>query len=169
MCLCPQNGELKLADFGLARAFGIPVRCYSAEVCCPSCIYTKIAFTGQQCSLMHETTHAESIKKKKKFSQECGQKPRWSASHNVGHLHCTLITQNHTTQPTWHECSLHSSILTVHCFLNPVKRICIITSLTILDGILSLYQFVVVQFCLACTLQLSCFSPKLLNPLHTHQ
>ncbi|MGH0140811.1 UNVERIFIED_CONTAM: hypothetical protein FKN15_031926 [Acipenser sinensis] len=27
-----QNGELKLADFGLARAFGIPVRCYSAEV-----------------------------------------------------------------------------------------------------------------------------------------
>lgn len=28
----PQNGELKLADFGLARAFGIPVRCYSAEV-----------------------------------------------------------------------------------------------------------------------------------------
>lgn len=34
----PQNlliselGELKLADFGLARAFGIPVKCYSAEV-----------------------------------------------------------------------------------------------------------------------------------------
>ena len=27
-----QTGELKLADFGLARAFGIPVRCYSAEV-----------------------------------------------------------------------------------------------------------------------------------------
>lgn len=32
MELSPQNGELKLADFGLARAFGIPVRCYSAEV-----------------------------------------------------------------------------------------------------------------------------------------
>uniref|UniRef100_A0A8C3CF58 Cell division protein kinase 5 n=1 Tax=Cairina moschata TaxID=8855 RepID=A0A8C3CF58_CAIMO len=30
-----QNGELKLADFGLARAFGIPVRCYSAEVSGP--------------------------------------------------------------------------------------------------------------------------------------
>lgn len=30
-----QNGELKLADFGLARAFGIPVRCYSAEVSQP--------------------------------------------------------------------------------------------------------------------------------------
>lgn len=27
-----QTGELKLADFGLARAFGIPVRCFSAEV-----------------------------------------------------------------------------------------------------------------------------------------
>ena len=27
-----KTGELKLADFGLARAFGIPVRCYSAEV-----------------------------------------------------------------------------------------------------------------------------------------
>uniref|UniRef100_A0A7E4UW94 Cell division protein kinase 5 n=1 Tax=Panagrellus redivivus TaxID=6233 RepID=A0A7E4UW94_PANRE len=26
------NPQLKLADFGLARAFGIPVRCYSAEV-----------------------------------------------------------------------------------------------------------------------------------------
>ncbi|NWZ45787.1 CDK5 kinase, partial [Brachypodius atriceps] len=30
--LINRNGELKLADFGLARAFGIPVRCYSAEV-----------------------------------------------------------------------------------------------------------------------------------------
>ncbi|KAH7724415.1 cyclin-dependent kinase 5-like isoform 1 [Aphelenchoides avenae] len=27
-----RNMQLKLADFGLARAFGIPVRCYSAEV-----------------------------------------------------------------------------------------------------------------------------------------
>lgn len=26
------NMQLKLADFGLARPFGIPVRCYSAEV-----------------------------------------------------------------------------------------------------------------------------------------
>lgn len=34
LCFCLQNGELKLADFGLARAFGIPVRCYSAEVGC---------------------------------------------------------------------------------------------------------------------------------------
>lgn len=32
LSLVSQNGELKLADFGLARAFGIPVRCYSAEV-----------------------------------------------------------------------------------------------------------------------------------------
>ncbi|VDP33750.1 unnamed protein product, partial [Soboliphyme baturini] len=30
--LLNKNLELKLADFGLARAFGIPVRCYSAEV-----------------------------------------------------------------------------------------------------------------------------------------
>merc|ERR1712002_876783 len=30
--LINKNGEFKLADFGLARAFGIPVRCYSAEV-----------------------------------------------------------------------------------------------------------------------------------------
>lgn len=61
--LCPQNGELKLADFGLARAFGIPVRCYSAEVCCPAsgCIYTKAACTGQKRSLMHYTTHAKTI------------------------------------------------------------------------------------------------------------
>ena len=27
-----KDGELKLGDFGLARPFGIPVRCYSAEV-----------------------------------------------------------------------------------------------------------------------------------------
>ncbi len=31
--LINSNGELKLADFGLARAYGIPVRQYSAEVC----------------------------------------------------------------------------------------------------------------------------------------
>ncbi|KAK6166019.1 cyclin-dependent kinase 5 [Patella vulgata] len=30
--LINKNGELKLADFGLARAFGIPVRFYSSEV-----------------------------------------------------------------------------------------------------------------------------------------
>lgn len=30
--LINKNGELKLADFGLARAYGIPVKCYSAEV-----------------------------------------------------------------------------------------------------------------------------------------
>ena len=30
--LINKNGDLKLADFGLARSFGIPVRCYSAEV-----------------------------------------------------------------------------------------------------------------------------------------
>ena len=29
---CPQKGDLKLTDFGLARAFGIPVRSYSNEV-----------------------------------------------------------------------------------------------------------------------------------------
>ncbi|KAJ0012283.1 hypothetical protein NQD34_013258 [Periophthalmus magnuspinnatus] len=29
--LINRNGELKLADFGLARAFGIPVRCYSMQ------------------------------------------------------------------------------------------------------------------------------------------
>lgn len=28
-----QNNQLKLADFGLARAFGIPVRAYTHEVC----------------------------------------------------------------------------------------------------------------------------------------
>lgn len=32
LLLINKNGELKLADFGLARSFGIPVRCYSAEV-----------------------------------------------------------------------------------------------------------------------------------------
>jgi hypothetical protein len=31
--VCAQRWELKLADFGLARAFGIPVRSYSHEVC----------------------------------------------------------------------------------------------------------------------------------------
>ncbi|KAA0193264.1 hypothetical protein HAZT_HAZT006087 [Hyalella azteca] len=30
--LINKNNELKLADFGLARAFGIPVRCYSSEM-----------------------------------------------------------------------------------------------------------------------------------------
>ncbi|KAI3387613.1 hypothetical protein SNEBB_000178 [Seison nebaliae] len=30
--LLNNNGVLKLADFGLARAFGIPVKCYSSEV-----------------------------------------------------------------------------------------------------------------------------------------
>ena len=31
-----KRGDLKLADFGLARAFGIPVRCFSTEVGCQS-------------------------------------------------------------------------------------------------------------------------------------
>ncbi len=39
--LINSNGELKLADFGLARAYGIPVRQYSAEVCNP--LYHTIA------------------------------------------------------------------------------------------------------------------------------
>ena len=30
--LLDSSMQLKLADFGLARAFGVPVRCYSAEV-----------------------------------------------------------------------------------------------------------------------------------------
>ncbi|CAF1599128.1 unnamed protein product, partial [Didymodactylos carnosus] len=30
--LINKNGDLKLADFGLARAYGIPVKCYSSEV-----------------------------------------------------------------------------------------------------------------------------------------
>lgn len=32
--LIDKSGGLKLADFGLARAFGIPVRTYTHEVCC---------------------------------------------------------------------------------------------------------------------------------------
>jgi len=32
-----QNNSLKLADFGLARAFGIPVRAYTHEVCKLNC------------------------------------------------------------------------------------------------------------------------------------
>lgn len=31
--LIDQNGAIKLADFGLARAFGIPVRVYTHEAC----------------------------------------------------------------------------------------------------------------------------------------
>ena len=31
--LIDKNGSIKLADFGLARAFGIPVRVYTHEVC----------------------------------------------------------------------------------------------------------------------------------------
>ena len=33
--LIDQNGNIKLADFGLARAFGIPVRTYTHEVRVP--------------------------------------------------------------------------------------------------------------------------------------
>ena len=43
VCQCVfffQRGDLKLADFGLARAFGIPVRCFSTEV--SFCIYMLI-------------------------------------------------------------------------------------------------------------------------------
>ena len=30
--LIDRNGALKIADFGLARAFGMPIRCYTHEV-----------------------------------------------------------------------------------------------------------------------------------------
>ena len=36
--LIDKNGCIKIADFGLARAFGIPVRVYTHEVCY-DCIY----------------------------------------------------------------------------------------------------------------------------------
>lgn len=32
--LVDQNGAIKLADFGLARAIGIPIRAYTHEVSC---------------------------------------------------------------------------------------------------------------------------------------
>lgn len=52
---CHQNGELKLADFGLARAFGIPVRCYSAEVKlhCFRCSVFIFIFFEFPCSSLH--------------------------------------------------------------------------------------------------------------------
>ena len=31
--LIDKEGRIKLADFGLARAFGVPVRSYTHEVC----------------------------------------------------------------------------------------------------------------------------------------
>lgn len=34
--LIDRDGNLKLADFGLARAFGVPLRTYTHEVCRPS-------------------------------------------------------------------------------------------------------------------------------------
>ena len=33
--LCLQKGQLKLADFGLARPYGIPIKSYSHEVTGP--------------------------------------------------------------------------------------------------------------------------------------
>ena len=52
--LKPQNllintrGELKLADFGLARAFGIPVNTFSNEV---------VTLCTHSCLIIHETVH----------------------------------------------------------------------------------------------------------------
>ena len=47
-----QKGELKLADFGLARAFGIPVRCFSAEVC-PACVCVQARDSVYLVSILH--------------------------------------------------------------------------------------------------------------------
>ena len=52
------QGELKLADFGLARAFGIPVRSYTHEVCFFSCVtyfeWFGVFFLKFQCHLLCE-------------------------------------------------------------------------------------------------------------------
>jgi cyclin-dependent kinase len=39
--LIDRDGNLKLADFGLARAFGVPLRTYTHEVSCTDCLHTK--------------------------------------------------------------------------------------------------------------------------------
>ena len=59
LLLTRHNNGLKLADFGLARAFGIPVRAYTHEVgsafslpsICPEA-KTKGSFASISCSLL---------------------------------------------------------------------------------------------------------------------
>lgn len=53
-----QNNSLKLADFGLARAFGIPVRAYTHEVCKLRCIdFSRLVASLWKCTHPHPELH----------------------------------------------------------------------------------------------------------------
>ena len=56
-----QKGELKLADFGLARAFGIPVRSYSHEVVILSCSRVALLLRCMSPLALHVSTRAAQV------------------------------------------------------------------------------------------------------------
>lgn len=65
-----KNGELKLADFGLARAFGIPVRCYSAEVSLFLCVIVSMATAHSLINLLFYSYCSTSTNIKKQLKMD---------------------------------------------------------------------------------------------------
>eukprot|EP00092_Neocalanus_flemingeri_P046247 GFUD01052009.1.p1 GENE.GFUD01052009.1~~GFUD01052009.1.p1 ORF type:complete len:305 (-),score=76.85 GFUD01052009.1:178-1092(-) len=94
--LINKNGELKLADFGLARAFGIPVRCYSAEVVTLWYRAPEILLGSQKYSCPIDIWSLGTI-----FAEMINKKPLFQGDSEIDQLFRIFRVLTTPTEETW--------------------------------------------------------------------